>query len=331
MSPILSSVRDAVGNTPLVALSRFGADYSQSLFGKCEFMNPGGSVKDRIGFHLVEEAERQGLLKPGGTIVEATAGNTGLALASAAAIKGYRLITVITNKVSREKVRLLQACGAETLVIPFAPTKGGEPDYIQKARDIARGIPGAWFVDQYRNTHNPEAHYQGTGPELWEQTGGEIDVLVCGMGTGGTLSGTGTYLKEKNPNLKIVMADPSNSILNKLILNEEAKAHPYWIEGIGASYKPENANLDLVDEIYPIKDEVAIETAFTTFRTEGMFVGGSAGCLMAAAQRYCEDNPGGEEKVVIVLPDSGRAYLSTIFNPDWCQEKGLEVNFPFEM
>lgn len=331
MTHVLQSVRDAVGNTPLVRLDRFGKDYSQTLFGKCEFMNPGGSVKDRIGFHLVEEAERQGWLQPGGTIVEATAGNTGLALAAAAAIKGYRLITVITNKVSQEKVRLLQACGAETLVIPFAPTKGGEPDYIQKARDIAKGIPGAWFVDQYRNKHNPEAHYVGTGPELWQQTGGHIDVLVCGMGTGGTLSGTGAYLKEKNPNLKIIMADPTNSVLNKILREEEARATPYWIEGIGASYKPDNANLDLVDEVYPIEDEVAIETAFATFRSEGMFVGGSAGCLMAAAQRYCEQYAGLEENVVVVLPDSGRAYLSTIFNPEWCAAKGLKVNFPYEL
>jgi len=331
MTRAYSSVREAVGNTPMVHLSRFGADFSQQLYGKCEFMNPGGSIKDRIGFHLVEQAEADGLLKPGGTIVEATAGNTGLSLAAAAAVKGYRLIVVMTNKVSQDKVRLLQACGADTLIIPYSPSKSGEPDYIQKARNIAKGIPGGWFVDQYRNPHNPECHYRSTGEEIWEQMEGRCDALVLGMGTGGTLGGAARYLKERNPDIKIVLADPKGSLLHEIWHKEEKpRGQPYWVEGIGASFLPDNVNMDLVDMAYPIEDAEAIETALAFFRSEGMFVGGSSGCILSAARRYCQEQAGADDRIAVILCDSGRAYLHTVFNPQWCEEKGLKVNFPFE-
>lgn len=332
MNKAYSSVRDAVGNTPLVHLARFGEGLSQQIYAKCEFMNPGGSIKDRIGFHLVEEAERTGLLQPGGTIVEATAGNTGLSLAAAAAVKGYRLIAVMTNKVAKDKIRLLQTCGADTLIIPYSPTKAGEPDYIQKARNIAKGIPGAWFVDQYRNPNNPECHYRSTGAEIWDQMDGKVDVLVAGMGTGGTLVGSARFLKEKNPNIKIILADPHGSLLHAVWEDEETpRGKPYWVEGVGASFMPENVKLDLVDHAYSIKDEEAIEMALNFFRCEGMFVGGSSGCILQAAKKYCDEYAGSDEHIALVLPDGGRAYLSTIFDPEWCEEKGLKVNFPFSI
>ncbi len=331
MRQVYSSVREAVGNTPLVALSRFGANLPHRLYGKCEFMNPGGSIKDRIGFHLVEAAEAEGLLKPGGTIVEATAGNTGLSLAAAAAVKGYRMIVVMTNKVSKDKIRLLQTCGAETLIIPYSPKRGGEPDYIQKAREIARGIPGAFFVDQYRNPHNPEVHFAGTGEELWTQMDGKIDVLIAGMGTGGTLTGTARLLRSRNPNLKVVLADPQGSMLGDLYRKQQPQPEPYWVEGVGSSFLPQNVNLELVDLAYTIPDAESIETALNFFRTEGMFVGGSSGCILAAAKRFCADHAEGDLDIALFLPDGGRAYLSTIFDPDWCAEKGLQVNFPFSL
>lgn len=319
------SIRELIGRTPIVRLRALGgAGLTHQLHAKCEFMNPGGSVKDRIGFYLVEQAERTGRLRPGGTIVEATAGNTGVALAMAAAQKGYRLVTVMTTKMSAEKIDLMRQFGAEVHVVPYGLAPDDPDAFINYARRLADTISGAWYVDQFNNPDNFQAHYRGTGPEIWEQTNGEVDVLVAGVGTGGTLSGSGAFLKERKPSIRLVMADPKGSILKRTIEGEESPAaKPYLIEGIGGDFVPGNAGLDQIDVAYEIPDSEAVATALRTLRSEGLFVGGSAGCILAAALRFCREWPGSGLNVLAILPDGGRSYMSTIYNPEWREKHGF--------
>jgi cystathionine beta-synthase len=320
----LPSIREAIGRTPIVRLSRFAADLECELYAKCEFMNPGGSIKDRIGFYMVEKAELSGHLRPGGTIVEATAGNTGMGLAMAAARKGYRLIVVMTTKMSEEKVNLMRACGAEVVIVPSGLAPDNPDSFINRAKEIARTTPGAWLANQFESQDNVDAHYFTTGPEIWEQSGGDLDALVAGLGTGGTLSGAGKYLKERKPAIRLVMADPQGSIHAEYWASGmKGEAKPYHIEGIGGDFIPPIADLDLVDVAITVSDRDAILAALRLMQTEGIFAGGSSGCILAAARAFCANLRG--LKVLAVLPDSGRSYLSTIFNPRWREARGIEL------
>lgn len=319
---VYENVSEAVGNTPLVRLRRFsGPDVE--LYGKCEFMNPGGSVKDRIGFHMVKRAEADGLLKAGGTIVEATAGNTGMGLAMAAAQRGYRLIAVMTTKMSSEKVNLMRALGAEVVLCPYELPYGSPDHFITRAREIADQIEGAWYADQFANPDNVDAHFVSTGPEIWHQMQGQVDVVIAGMGTGGTLTGVGRYLRSRHPGVEIVLADPEGSILKAARYGEPLLPAPYRVEGIGGDFVPRNADLSLIDQAIQVSDFDAINTAEQLFRTEGLFVGASSGVILAAALRFAKQRRNSSKRIVALLPDSGRSYLSTIYSSDWRRRQGL--------
>jgi cystathionine beta-synthase len=321
----LPSIREAVGRTPIIRLSRFAPQRNVELYAKCEFMNPGGSIKDRIGFYMVDQAERKGLLRKGGTIVEATAGNTGVGLAMAAAQKGYRLVVVMTTKMSDEKVSLMRACGAEVVIVPYGLPPESPDSFINRAKAIAAERPGAWFADQFVNRDNFDAHYAHTGPEIWEQTGGEIDVLVAGIGTGGTLGGAGMYLKERKPSVKLVLADPEGSIHREHWKSGAAgDSKSYLIEGIGGDFIPPIARLDLVDAAFTVSDREAAQTALRLLQEEGIFAGGSSGCILAGALNFSARPEARGLKIVAILPDGGRSYLTTIYNAQWRAERGLE-------
>ncbi len=278
------NVLGLVGRTPLVRLHRMVEGIEATVLAKMESLNPGYSVKDRIGAAMVEAAERDGSLKPGGTIVEATSGNTGIGLALTAAVKGYKCIFVMTEKASVEKVRYLKALGADVVVVP-ASAKPGTPDhYVQTARRIARETPNSFYPDQYSNPNNPEAHYRTTGPELWEQTEGRITHFVAGLGTGGTISGTSRFLKEQNPDIKVIGADPYGSVFKTY--KETGHTHevtPYLVEGIGQEIVPENVHMRYVDEIVNVTDRESFELSRQLGRKEGIFCGGSTGTNLAAA------------------------------------------------
>jgi cystathionine beta-synthase len=312
-----------IGRTPLVKLNRITHGLKATVLAKMESLNPGYSVKDRIGREMVEAAEREGILKPGGTIIEATSGNTGIGLALAAAVKGYRCIFVMTDKASTEKVRYLKALGADVVVTP-ASAKPGTPDhYVTTAQRIARETPNSFYPDQYSHPANPEAHYRTTGPEVWEQTEGKITHFVAGIGTGGTISGTGRFLKEKNPNIKVVGADPYGSIFKtyketgKLI-----EATPYLVEGIGQQVVPENVHIKYVDEVINITDRESFELSRQLGRLEGIFCGGSTGTNLAAALRVARDL---DENglIVFIVCDTGEHYLSKHHSDEWMKEKQL--------
>ncbi|MBZ0185280.1 MAG: cysteine synthase family protein [Candidatus Obscuribacterales bacterium] len=313
---LADSITDLVGNTPMVRLERFGRDLSHNLLGKCEFLNPGGSVKDRIAFYMVEKAEESGALEPGGTIIEATAGNTGIGLALVAALKGYKLITVMSEKVSKDKVNLLQALGSKTLVVP-----GGkaitDPEHFMNRACILAEQNGYWLANQFFNESNVEAHYQTTGPEIWKQTEGLVDALVVGVGTGGTLTGIARFLKEKKPVVKVVLADPVGSMLADLVNGKTSSSSPYIVEGIGQDFVPGNFDMTLVDEVFQVEDFDSIRAAKNLFVTEAMFVGSSSGCILAAACRYSKNLAGEGRNIVVILPDGGRGYVSTVYDDEW--------------
>lgn len=317
---VAASVANLVGNTPMVHLERFGKGLAHNLLGKCEFLNPGGSVKDRIAFHMVEKAEASGTLKPGGTIVEATAGNTGIGLALVAALKGYKLITVMSEKVSKDKVHLLQALGSETVITPAGKSITNPEHFMNRAKAIAEA-DGAWLADQFYNESNVEAHYQTTGPEIWQQTRGEVDVLVVGVGTGGTLTGVGRYLKERKKDLKIVLADPVGSLLADLVKGNTSTSAPYIVEGIGQDFIPGNFDKSLVDDVVQVTDAASVEASKKMLSTEALFVGSSSGCIAAAAVEYCRRLDGKGKNIVLILPDGGRGYISTIYDHDWLRQK----------
>jgi cystathionine beta-synthase len=311
------TVLDLVGRTPLVRLQRLSRGVEPTLLAKLEYMNPGGSVKDRIGLRMIEQAEREGKLRPGGTIVEPTSGNTGVGLAIAATLRGYRCVFVMPDKIAEEKRALLRAYGAEVVICPTAVEPESPESYYSVSDRLAEEIPGAYKPDQYSNPANPEAHYETTGPELWDQTDGEIDAIVFSVGTGGTISGTARYLREQKPDLLVVGADPEGSIYS----NPE-DVHPYLVEGIGEDFWPRTYNPSLVDEYVTVSDRDSFRTARRLAREEGMLVGGSGGtavwAMLQVARRF-----GPDATIVTLIPDSGRGYLSKVYDDNWLLEHGF--------
>jgi cystathionine beta-synthase len=317
------SVLELIGNTPLIKLNRLNKGLKPLILAKMENLNPGFSVKDRIGISMITAAEREGKLKPGGTIVEATSGNTGIGLAIAASVKGYKCIFVMTDKSSAEKSRYLRALGADVVITPVSAKPGTPDHYVSTARRIAAETPNSFYPDQYSHPANPEAHYRTTGPELWEQTEGRITHFVSGIGTGGTISGTGRFLKEKDPNIKIIGADPIGSIYKTYKeTGNVPETTPYLVEGIGQEVLPGNAHMQYVDEVMNISDRDSFEMARQLSRVEGIFCGGSTGTNCAAALRVAR---GLDENAVIVFVvcDTGEHYLSKFHSDEWMKEKRL--------
>jgi cystathionine beta-synthase len=311
------TVLDLVGHTPLVRLQRMTRGLPAQVIAKLEYLNPGGSVKDRIGLPMIEAAERDGRLRPGGTIVEPTSGNTGVGLAIAAAIKGYRCVFVMPDKMSQEKISLLRAYGAEVVICPTAVEPESPESYYSVSDRLAAELPGGFKPDQYANMANPEAHYRTTGPEIWEQTGGELDAVVISLGTGGTVSGVARYLKEQSPGLRVVGADPEGSIYS-----QPADVHPYLVEGIGEDFFPTTMDLELIDDFVTVSDRDSFLTARRMAREEGLLVGGSGGTAVHAALHVAAGMPHGAT-VVTLIPDSGRAYLSKFYDDTYMYEHGF--------
>jgi len=318
---VLDTILDAVGRTPLVRLHRVTAGLTPTVLAKVESLNPGGSVKDRIGLRMVEEAERRGLLRPGGTIVEPTSGNTGHALAITAAIKGYRMIFVMADKQSAEKIALLRAYGAEVVVCPTAVPRDSPESYYSVADRLSREIPGAFQPNQYFNLENPRAHYETTGPEIWEQTDGRVDAVVGGLGTGGTITGVARFLKERKPAVSVVGADPEGSLYSG------DTARPYKVEGIGEDFIPGTIDLTLIDRIIRVSDRDSFLLARRITREEGILVGGSAGTAMKAALDVAAEMEAGQV-VVVILPDTGRNNLSKIYSDEWMRQNGFLERYP---
>lgn len=321
-----ANVLETIAWTPLVRLSRVTQGIKTPVYGKAEFFNPGGSVKDRIGLPMIEDFERSGHLKPGGTIVEGTSGNTGVGLALAAALKGYKCIFTMPDKMSQEKVRLLKAFGAEVIITPTAVPADHPDSYTSMAKRIAAETPNAVLANQFYNQVNPQAHYDTTGPELWEQTEGRITHFVAGAGTGGTLTGTGRYLKEKNPKVQIVGADPVGSILAEVWRSNGAnkpQGAPYKVEGIGQDKIPGTLDLSVIDEYQTVSDRDAFAMARRLTREEGLFVGGSAGLIAHAALSVARRINDPDACVVTVLCDTGERYLSKLFNDEWMRENQM--------
>ena len=309
------SILELVGNTPLVRLHKVARGVRPAILAKLEQLNPGGSVKDRIGLTMIEEAERTGQLKPGGTIIEPTSGNTGHGLAMVAAIKGYNMVFVMPDKMSAEKISLLRAYGADVVVCPTNVERDSPQSYYSVADRLSREIPGAFQPNQYFNPRNPEAHYRTTGPEVWEQTEGKIDVFVAGMGTGGTISGVAKYLKERKPSVRIVGADPEGSLYSGPVA-------PYKVEGVGEDFMPGTMDIKMVDQIVQVTDKQSFVAARRLAREEGILVGGSSGMALHAALEVARDR-GPEDVIVVLFPDTGRNYLSKFFNDEWMRQNGF--------
>lgn len=319
----MSNALLAIGSTPLVQLQKIPATTSANIFVKLEYLNPAGSVKDRMALFMVEDAERKGLLKPGDTIVENSSGNTGSALAMIAAIKGYKCIITMPDKMSEEKQNLMRAFGATVVVTPTDVPADSPESYYSTARRIAAETPNAFYPDQYNNPMNIEAHYATTGPEIWEQSEGEIDIFVAGIGTGGTLSGVGRYLKEKNPNIQVIAVDPIGSVFYDYFKTGKLPdPQMYKVEGIGEDYLVKAVDFSIIDDILQVDDKQSFSMARRLSAEEGIFAGGSSGSAVHGAMKIAEGLTG-KKNIVVVLPDSGSRYLSKVFNDNWMQEHGF--------
>ena len=323
---VYEDILETIGNTPLVRLKRLGRDLACELYAKIEFFNPGGSVKDRIAVNIIAEAEQSGRLKPGGTVVESTSGNTGVGLAIVCAKKGYRTVFVMPDKMSQEKIQLLRAFGARVVITPTAVAPEDPRSYYNVAKRIVAETPNAILANQYHNPENPRSHFLTTGPEIWEQTQGKVTDIVIGMGTGGTISGIGRYLKEKNPKIRVIGVDPVGSLLLETWqqghLPADSEALPYKVEGIGEDFLPSTLDLAVVDEVIQIGDRESFHWARRLVKEEGIFCGGSSGTALAAVMRYAS-GLGPDRLVVVLLPDSGSRYLSKFYDDKWMKENGF--------
>jgi cystathionine beta-synthase len=317
-----NSILEAVGDTPLIRLNRMAQDIAAEVWVKADYINPGGSVKDRIGLTMIDDAEKRGLLKPGGTIIEGTSGNTGMGLALVAAVRGYKMVFTITDKQSKEKIDLLKALGAEVIVCPTAVEPDDPRSYYSVAKKLAHDIPNSFYPNQYENPMNPEAHYLTTGPEIWKDSEGKITHFVCGMGTGGTISGVGKYLKEQNPKIKVIGVDPFGSLYYEFFkTGKVGKALTYVVEGIGEDIFPSTMNLKILDDIVQVNDQECFVVARRLVKQEGIFTGGSGGGCVSGAltvARKCKKG----DVVVAFLPDTGMRYLSKVFSDEWMRERG---------
>jgi len=322
--PPVDSILQTIGGTPLIRLARIGAGIKTPIYAKDETVNPGGSLKDRIGLAIVDAAERSGELKPGGTIVEGTSGNTGIGLAMAAVIKGYRCIFTMPDKMSQEKVRLLKAFGAEVVIVPTAVPPDHPDYYVMKAKQIVHDTPGAVLANQFYNQVNPEAHYATTGPEIWDQTGGKITHFVLGAGTGGTISGAGKYLKEKKPSLKVIAGDPVGSLYTGYSRTRTmGEGHPYKVEGIGGDKIPSTLWFDYIDEFRQLADREAFAMTRRLAREEGILGGGSSGLNIALACQVGRELNDPNALIVTLICDRGERYLSKVFNDEWMRENQM--------
>jgi len=320
------SVIDTIGWTPMIRLTRVTRGLKASIYAKAEFFNPGGSVKDRIGLPIIEKAERDGSLKPGGVIVEATSGNTGIGLALAAALRGYRCIFTMPDKMSQEKVRLLKAFGAEVIVTPTAVPPDHPDNYLMTAKRIAKETPNAIFANQFYNDANPDAHYETTGPEIWEQTEGRVTHFVYAAGTGGTITGVVRYLKERNARIRVVAGDPVGSILAEMWRtkgNASVEGVPYKVEGIGQDKIPGTLDMSVIDDFVTVTDKESFAMARRLTREEGLFVGGSSGLIVHVAVQLAQRLNDPDAVIVAILPDTGERYLSKLYSDEWMRENQM--------
>src|ERR1700758_1397194 len=324
-----NNILETMGSTPLIRLNRLTKGLEPEIYVKADYMNPGGSVKDRISKWMIDDAERRGVLKPGGTIIEGTSGNTGMGLALVAVTRGYKVVFTINDKQSREKIDLLKAFGAEVIVCPTAVEPEDPRSYYSVAKKLAREIPNSYYPNQYGNPMNPEAHYRTTGPEIWKDTEGKITHFVCGMGTGGTISGVGRYLKEQNPNVKMIGVDPEGSLYFDFHKTGKiTKARTYVVEGIGEDFFPTTMHMEILDDVIQVNDEECFVVARRLAKQEGIFTGGSGGGCLSAALRLAKDL-GPRDFVVVLLPDTGMRYLSKVYNDEWMRERGyVESSVP---
>lgn len=328
MPGAVADITQAIGNTPLVKLNHVTAGITADIYVKCEYLNPAGSMKDRMTLHLVNMAEKRGELKPGGTILEATSGNTGAGLAMIAAVRGYKCIFVMPDKMSTEKIASLRAFGAKVVVCPTAVEPEDPRSYYSVAKRLAIETPNCFYANQYHNADNPDSHYLSTGPELWAQTKGEIDVFCAGLGTGGTITGTGRYLKEKKPGVQLVGIDPIGSLYYDFVKSGRiTKPFTYKVEGIGEDFFPSTIDLKILDEIVRVDDRECFLMTRDLVRLEGLYVGGSCGAAVAGALKYARQTQK-KENIVILLPDGAGKYLSKIFNDDWMRENGFLEEAP---
>ena len=322
-----NSVLDLIGNTPLIKLSKISADLTGNFYAKVEAFNPGHSTKDRIALYIIEEAERRGILKPGDTIVETTSGNTGFSLAMVSIIKGYDCILAVSSKSSKDKIDMLRSMGAKVYVCPAHVSADDDRSYYNVAKRLHEETKGSVYINQYFNELNVDAHYKSTGPEIWEQTNGKITHLVACSGTGGTISGTARFLKEKNPNIKILGVDAFGSVLKKYHETKEfdnAEIYPYRIEGLGKNLIPTATDFDIIDKFIKVSDEESAHTTRELAKKEGLFVGYTSGAAFQAVKQYAEEGEFDENsKVVIIFPDHGSRYMSKVFSDDWMSEQGF--------